>query len=329
MRGLTGRAILASAVLAVLIGSAFGVLVHAIDEQRGSSTEATRAQEVIAEARQLERLVLDLESGQRGFLITGGERFLQPWSVARQTWRRTADAMVDVSNGNDGQATRARQIAAAVGSYVNEYSVPLVQAARRNDPSAYTAESLVDGRRRVDALRTEFDGFVDAERRLFAARKEQADTDARQAVIVATLGLVASVLLILLFGGFLVRSVTLPVRRAAGMAGRLAHGDLAARLPETGIREIGSLERDFNTMAASLEHSRDALRALVDEQAALRRVATLVARAVPPEDIFEAVAAEVRALMGGADITGIFRVEPDGTITPVSPQAFADASVRR
>jgi signal transduction histidine kinase len=40
------------------------------------------------------------------------------------------------------------------------------------------------------------------------------------------------------------------------MAGRLARGDLTVRMPETGVGEIGTLERSFNTMASSLESSR-------------------------------------------------------------------------
>jgi signal transduction histidine kinase len=67
---------------------------------------------------------------------------------------------------------------------------------------------------------------------------------------------VGSILLILLFGGYLARGIGRPVRRAAAMAGRLAGGDLAARMPETGPAEVGELERAFNSMAGSLERSR-------------------------------------------------------------------------
>jgi signal transduction histidine kinase len=53
------------------------------------------------------------------------------------------------------------------------------------------------------------------------------------------------------------------------------------------------------------------LRQLAEEQAALRRVATLVARGVPPTEIFLAVAGEIRRLLG-ADDAGIARFGPDG-----------------
>ena len=66
------------------------------------------------------------------------------------------------------------------------------------------------------------------------------------------------------------------------------------------------------------EHGLPALRA--DEQAALRRVATLVARDVPPEELLAAVAGEVGGLLG-ADLAGMIRNEPDDTVTPVATWA--------
>jgi signal transduction histidine kinase len=45
------------------------------------------------------------------------------------------------------------------------------------------------------------------------------------------------------------------------MAGRLAGGDLAARMPDTGVGEIGALERSFNSMAGSLQESQAELAA--------------------------------------------------------------------
>jgi signal transduction histidine kinase/uncharacterized protein YoaH (UPF0181 family) len=56
------------------------------------------------------------------------------------------------------------------------------------------------------------------------------------------------------------------------------------------------------------------LRRLLEEQAALRRVATLVAQGVPPPKVFAAVAQEVAQLIP-ADGAALTRYEPDGTVT--------------
>jgi signal transduction histidine kinase len=54
------------------------------------------------------------------------------------------------------------------------------------------------------------------------------------------------------------------------------------------------------------------LRGFAEEQAALRRVATLVARAAPPDEVFAAVTAEVGRVVS-ADLTVLNRYDPDGT----------------
>jgi GAF domain-containing protein len=60
--------------------------------------------------------------------------------------------------------------------------------------------------------------------------------------------------------------------------------------------------------------ARDALARLAEEQAALRRVAVLVAQGIGPEGVFPAVAAEVEALFGG-DVSAIVRFEEDSVAT--------------
>jgi GAF domain-containing protein len=67
-----------------------------------------------------------------------------------------------------------------------------------------------------------------------------------------------------------------------------------------------------STAVANAE-GRAGLARLNDEQAALRRVATLVARRVPPEDLFAAVTAEVERLLP-VDFAHMGRYEPGGTI---------------
>jgi signal transduction histidine kinase len=67
--------------------------------------------------------------------------------------------------------------------------------------------------------------------------------------------------------------------------------------------------------AISNTESRIEVTQLAEEQAALRRVATLVARGVPEGELLGAVIEEVGRLFG-ADLAGMVRYDPDGTVTP-------------
>jgi PAS domain S-box-containing protein len=77
---------------------------------------------------------------------------------------------------------------------------------------------------------------------------------------------------------------------------------------------------DFTDLVATAianTESRVALGRLVDEQAALRRVATLVAEGVPAPEVFSIVSEEVGRLLD-AQATVIARLEPDGMIAIVA-----------
>src|SRR4051794_1917448 len=80
-------------------------------------------------------------------------------------------------------------------------------------------------------------------------------------------------------------------------------------------RMIGFTE--LAATAISNAEAREEVRRLADEQAALRRVATQVARGAAPPDVFSKVAEEVAALLS-ADITALLRYEGDGTAAVVA-----------
>jgi signal transduction histidine kinase len=71
-------------------------------------------------------------------------------------------------------------------------------------------------------------------------------------------------------------------------------------------------------LAVSLDNAQlyAGFRRVADEQAALRRVATLVAHATPPEEVFAAVAEEVGGLLD-VDYTVLIRSDPEDMITVV------------
>jgi len=315
--GLTHRMVVASGLLMLLVAAAFVVLLVSVADLRTSTRRASHSEAVLVAANQLERLVIDLETGERGFAITREERFLGPWQAAQIAVPGQARRLEQLVAGNPVQQPRAQRITEAITSYVRDYSVPLVAAARRDPASAATVAATEAGKKRVDAMRLEFDRLIGTEQGLAVARQQRSDAAVGRAIGAAVGGLAGSVLLIGLFAGYLTRAIVRPVRGAAAMAGRLAGGDLGARLPERGVGEIAVLERSFNTMAGSLEASRGELGRLADEQAALRRVATLVARGVPPAEVFAVVAEEVGRLVG-SDAAHVVRYEHDSTATLVA-----------
>ncbi|MGB6583285.1 MAG: GAF domain-containing protein [Streptosporangiaceae bacterium] len=93
-------------------------------------------------------------------------------------------------------------------------------------------------------------------------------------------------------------------------------------LPPDAEARLASVTELLATAIANAE-SRAGITRLAEEQAALRRVATLVAGGAPPDEVFAAVTEEAGQLLA-ADQTTLSRYESDGTVTVVAGWSTVD-----
>jgi signal transduction histidine kinase len=101
-----------------------------------------------------------------------------------------------------------------------------------------------------------------------------------------------------------------------GLHGRGVSGQEPPPLPADTEARLASFTELVATAIANTQ-ARMELRGFAEEQAALRRVATLVAAGAPPQEAFAAVADEAGRLLLG-DAANLYRYEPDGTATVVA-----------
>jgi signal transduction histidine kinase len=270
-RTLRRRMFLASAALALLVGAAFVTLLLTVLSLRDQSRRARHSEQVIATANRLERLLIDLETGQRGFVITRDEKFLGPLRKARAGYPAVSARLIALTGGDERR--EARLLARGIRAYDREWATPVVAAARR-DPSAARA-MIADGggKARVDAMRARFDRLLREQERRSDAARADADREADYAFALGAVGLASSLLLIAIFTAFLVLRVVRPIRRVSNATQRLAGGNFEDRVPATGPDEIGELGRSFNAMAESLTQSR---RDLESRNADLERLANVL-----------------------------------------------------
>jgi signal transduction histidine kinase len=326
--GLTWRTAIAGTLVTVIVAGAFTFLIVTISRQRHTQDMANDTLRELSAANDLERIVVDLETGVRGFIITREPTFLAPWDAARAAYPVRSRQWLS-SIDETAQKKRAERITDDIESYIAQYSVPLVQAAQRGDPAASSVATAQTGKTRIDMIRHEFDQFRSTQRALLATQQTDTEHASTRAIIAAALSVGLSILLIAGAAAYFAVAIVRPIRRMASLAGEVAEGDLTARVPETGAAEIGHLEHSFNRMARSLETNRAELSELVAEQTALRRVATLVARAAPPYELFAAVTSEINGVLS-SDIALLYRYEPDGSavIVGAAGEPYIDVTAR-
>src|SRR5262245_11272423 len=252
---LSGRMIVASLVLAVIVAGVFVIMIRAVAAVDEARTREAHSKDVTAATVGIEKLVLDLETGLRGLVLSGNQRFLQPWAKARNELPGRLVELEQLVSDYPAQRARAQNLRNEVHDYIKDYSERLVNIAQENPRAARTPVAVNEGKTRTDMIRRDFARLLAAEDARAARSAKTANTQSDRAVVLGITGLIGCAFLIIAFGLYLARSTAEPVRAAATAASRVAAGDLAVRLPEDGPGEVGELEVAFNRMAGELERN--------------------------------------------------------------------------
>lgn len=142
--------------------------------------EVQQTDQVLSRASAAQKLDLDMESGVRGFLVAGDERFLEPYDRALAGLDSSMERLRSEVRDNPQQAERIDRIRALQARWNTEYAREQIRA-KRSDPTYVARSSL--GRDLKDAIRDEFDQFFMVERRARADRTATANRNTLVAAI--------------------------------------------------------------------------------------------------------------------------------------------------
>jgi CheY-like chemotaxis protein/CHASE3 domain sensor protein len=127
---------------------------------------------VTRSASELQRRSIDMETGLRGFLITGDESFLEPYQSALPRIKTDIDALRKLVSNHTQQVERLERIGALQEAW-NEFARDMI-ASRSAGADYRQAIRQGRGKRLSDAMRAEFGAFMDTEQGLRFQRNEEA-----------------------------------------------------------------------------------------------------------------------------------------------------------
>ncbi|UPG88215.1 response regulator [Luteibacter aegosomaticola] len=108
-------------VVVVLFFVASGLLAGAnIRTIRADNAQVIRSQETVAALADILSSVQDAETGQRGFLLTGNDAYLDPYRTALAVIPTRVDTIRLALDGDAGQQARLRELAARVNDKLDE-----------------------------------------------------------------------------------------------------------------------------------------------------------------------------------------------------------------
>ncbi len=210
------------------------------------SERAEQSQSILTELNRYLSDLQDVESGTRGYVITGDRRYLDPYHAGKAEVRQTLARLRSLSGGDDALARRVDALETLGRRRIAVADRIVDERARRPAP-VEQVPAMDQGRAAMDRLRAEVDAVIAVEQADHAGRKRAVE---RQAVVTNT-ALAAGVGLSLLALAWL---FTVRNREAA-----------RRRRAETELKTLNAeLEDRVTHRTAELERSRALLDAVIE-----------------------------------------------------------------
>lgn len=221
-----------------------GVFLAQVVYLLSAARRVDHTNQVIAEANQLLRLLVDGETGVRGYLITGDPAFLEPYHAEEADAGREFQELVELVSDNPAQVARLEALRRNHADW-QAFARRMVDIRRDGGNYEFPVRSG-EGKRRMDAMRAQVAEFIRVEEEL---RDLRTAAVRRATWVVVGVSLSAAVVL----GGLLAAATRRQLTRLAGVyEGTLDTIERQAREAVQAARRLGTLHRlDREILAAA------------------------------------------------------------------------------
>jgi CHASE3 domain sensor protein len=235
----------------VIVGA---VSYRAVAQQTEDAYWVSHTHEVQNELTRLLSSLQDAETGQRGYLITGVDRYLAPYTSGAAAAEGNRKRVLQLVSDNPRQVARAEALAPLIAAKLAELQ-ETVEVRRTRDFASAQSIVLTDrGKKAMDDIRQTIQDMTLEEESLLAQRAANTQIAARNARWTIVFGTLAAVVLAGLAGLIITRNIALPLKNLTTVAERITVGDLSVDVPaDERTDEVGVLARTFARMTRSLQ----------------------------------------------------------------------------
>jgi len=251
-----GAKIMGSFSLALLILSCIGVLSYISTRAMvAADHQVMHTHQGIETLEELRILLGNAETEQRGFIITGEERYLQPYTTALANIPPCMQTMRAVIHESPAQRQRLDQMATLVNTMTAEQQE--IIRLRKAAGGLHTGRLVIltdHDEQLIGEIRGTVGEMEREEQQLLAVRNQQIEANARRTLLITTLNILLILLLLGVLAVILHRHVVIPLRKVSALSEQIAHGNIAVQLPpEHRQDEVGRLQASFRHLIAWLQ----------------------------------------------------------------------------
>lgn len=209
-------------------------------------------------ANQIQKNMLDMETGMRGFMITGDEQYLEPYQISSRSWQDNYNKLYALLEDNPDQQQALEQMRPLILSWIANTGEFVIQNKRENNEAALQQHfSQNTGKNAMDDIRSQISSLVAKEKNLTADRVAKLNQSNENVLyiwyVIAGGVTLISFAMFLFLSSSIVRTIRQVVKTIKDISKSDTGVDLSARIHVQSKDELRDLAEATNDLLSSLE----------------------------------------------------------------------------
>ena len=245
-----GLGYLLALLMFLTIGIVSYITLVRLDESR---TWVDHTNEVLVKIQEIDVHLVNAETGQRGFLITGAEKYLEPYNAAVETLRQDIATIRTLTRDNPNQQKRIDRLEPFVKSKLAELKETIDLRQNKGFEAALAVVMTDRGKRIMVDIRSVLAEMLDEEKSLLAKRQSRQTSDVVFARTIIVWGSGLAIVLLSFASVIITRNISRPLGQLTSVAEKISSGEVDFDVPVGNrLDEVGKLARSFHQMAEYL-----------------------------------------------------------------------------
>jgi methyl-accepting chemotaxis protein len=217
--------------------------------------------EVIERTNTLGKLLIDMETGERGFLLMGEEEYLDPYNEGKKKFKKVMQEVKMLVDDNPEQVARLEEVEEMESQWHDKTGNVEIELRRKIKENLATNDGLVavlsknTGKKFMDALRLKLEEIVKVEKTLMEKRTKEADETASSSVYTTIAGSSICFFICLAVAIWIVVSISKSLRIANEAIKSVAEGDLTLKININSKDEVGEMLGHLQAMVNKLNQT--------------------------------------------------------------------------
>ena len=183
----TRRMLALSALIFLFLITAGAAAIYMANRSAAAEDAIIHGTEVRRTARSLLVELLNAETGQRGFLLTADEKYLEPYAIAKASLDTLLANLRELTSDNESEQRRIQHLKSLIDAKMGELLETVILMRQGQHADALGILNSGRGKQLMDGIRAEIEEIFAEERELLTARRSHAN--ALRNVVLELIGL--------------------------------------------------------------------------------------------------------------------------------------------